>query len=148
MVALNQDGGGLSDTKQPNVMTKFDPSINNLSKQSLSSLNHNCVDFSNHVEVFLENGVLIIKINILDLLNSFNSNSEDNQSITVKSTSISLNFQNAKTPIAVSVKGTSSATNNKLKSHRDNSKPLNLSLGLYGHVFSHTLLPLMTVQSC
>ena len=80
----NQDGGGSSDTKQPNVMTKSDPSTNSLSKQSLSSLNRNCADSSNHVEVFMKNSVLIIKINILNLLNSFRSNSEDSQSITVK----------------------------------------------------------------
>ena len=68
----------LSEPKQPNVEIKSDYIPESLSKDTVSSLLHNCVD--NHVEVFMKNGVLVVKINILELLSPLSSDSEDSQS--------------------------------------------------------------------
>ncbi|XVF50437.1 hypothetical protein PTKIN_Ptkin04bG0100100 [Pterospermum kingtungense] len=68
------------DSKQPNVKVKLNSTTESLSKVSLDSLVFNCDKSSGHVEVYLEKGVLIIKINLLELVSQSSFDSDDSPS--------------------------------------------------------------------
>ena len=60
---------------------------------------------SNHVDICMKNGVLVIKINFQELLGALNSDNEDSQSTTDRNKSISINDpKNSELPLAICTK--------------------------------------------
>ena len=85
----------------------------------------------------MENGVLIIKINIQELVFPFSSDSEENQSTTAKSKDQSLDVPKDELSLGICNKIENKILNNfpsfsgKLRSYRDRSKMLNFSFGSF-----------------
>ncbi|XVF61205.1 hypothetical protein PTKIN_Ptkin08bG0111400 [Pterospermum kingtungense] len=68
------------DSKKPNVKVKLNSAAESHSIVSLDSLVLNCDKSSGHVKVSLEKGVLIIKINLLELVSQSSFDSDDSPS--------------------------------------------------------------------
>ena len=90
--------GVSSDSKLPNVEIKSD---SNVSKEFESSF------ASNHVDISMDNGVLVIKINFQELFGLYSSDSEDSQSTTNKNKTSSDDLQNTELPLIVCTKAAS-----------------------------------------
>ena len=118
--------GVSSDSKLPNVEIK---SGSNVSKEFESSF------ASNHVDISMDNGVLVIKINFQELFGLYSSNSEDSQSTTDRNKTSSDDLQNTELPLTVCTKAASSnpislpTSNSKVRHCRKSIKSFNFPFG-------------------
>ena len=89
---------------------------------------------SNHVDISMDNGVLVIKINFQELLGVLSSDSEDSQSSTKKNKTTCEVPQNTEMPLdvcnqAVSINRKCPTSNNNVKPYRKRTKSYNLLFG-------------------
>ena len=127
----NQNIDGSKDPKQSNVKNIIDSTSESMSKQCESS------DSSDHIQISMENEVLIIKINIQELVFPFSSDSEENQSTTTKSKDQSRDVPKDELSLGICNKIENKILNNfpssssKLKSYYDRSKMPNFPFGSF-----------------